>query len=159
MIQSNTFWVIINEDLFWAGRVPGKMQPTAVNLLIFQKDYKPRERFNSFIKKSTKLYQVLPFFVFSTLCCFSETFVEFILSWKGQQQGKASMHRMPVIHMKKCVAVSKNSKMVKNVKNSKVSTMAKSALFRVAKCQIFYTEYIFRAKFYPLEKVRKWRQI
>ena len=32
------------------------------------------------------------------------------------------MHRMPVIHMKKCVAVSKNSKMVKNVKNSKVST-------------------------------------
>ena len=49
---------------------------------------------------SEKHWQVMPFFVFSALCCFSETFLEFILSRQGQQQGKGSMHRMLVIHMK-----------------------------------------------------------
>ena len=52
--------------------------------------------FYSSMTFSKKYLQVLPFFVFSALCCFSETFLEFILSRKGQQQGKGSMHRMPV---------------------------------------------------------------
>ena len=55
---------------------------------------------------SEKHWQVMPFFVFSALCCFSETFLEFILSRQGQQQGKASMHRIPFNH-KKCLLFSK----------------------------------------------------